>query len=612
MPFLGTRGAGSNRAFGYAGAAKPNQVTGLTATDFGTARAFNNGRIDLSWTAPGNNGATISGYKIERSTDNSTYSTLVASTGTSATTYSDTSLTSSQIYYYKVSAINTVGTGDASTASSATATTVPQAPVVNAANVGTGRAYNNGAATITATGGATGGKAISSYTATSSPGSFTATSGSPLTVTGLQSATSYTFNVTATNANGTSTATTSGSITATTVPQAPTIGTASDGGTGTTATVTYTAGATGGAAVSVFTTTSSPGSLTGTGASPITVSGLTTGTAYTFAVTATNANGTSSASAASNSVTILPPPVGTNWTLGTLPATTTAMTTSINSARFYFQQRSSIQTVWSSSNGLTWTSVGSVLGLTLYAPLGGSAAMGDMAIFSTLNSDSSKGAYTTNGGTSWSDINTSAWGTSVWSGAAAADGTAFVMVKQLSATNTAFSTNGSTWTNNGSLAAGDYYSITYSADTGTYKWQTTRTDFISYFATSYNGSWTQRTHSNGGRIVGANWGRGSVFMNYQNGGTTGLTTNGTSDVTNPITFPFTVGGQRAVAYASTPARWICINNGPQIGTSDNNGASWTIRTKPTGFNNADNIVYNSTINRAIISAEGQTAIAYSG
>jgi hypothetical protein len=303
-PFLGTRGAGSNRAFGYAGAAAPAQVTGLTATDFGTSRAYNNGRIDLSWTAPANNGATISGYLIQRSTDGSSYSTLVANTGSSATTYSDTSLLSNQIYYYKVSAINAAGTGLASTAANATSTTVPQAPTVSAANVGTGRAYNNGAATVTVSGGATGGKAISSYTATSSPGSFTATSGSPLTVTGLQSATAYTFSVTATNANGTSTATVSNSITATTVPQAPTIGTATDGGTGTTVSVAFTGNATGGSAITGYTATSSPGGFTGTGSSsPITVSGLTAGTAYTFTVTATNANGTSTASAASNSVT---------------------------------------------------------------------------------------------------------------------------------------------------------------------------------------------------------------------------------------------------------------------------------------------------------------------
>lgn len=183
---------------------------------------------------------------------------------------------------------------------------VPTAPTIGTAtNVGTGRAYNNGAATVTFTPTYSGGLPVT-YTATSSPGGFTASgSASPLTVTGLQSGVAYTFTVTATNSLGTSAASAaSNSITATTVPQAPTIGTATDGGTGTTVSVAFTPGATGGSAITTYTATSSPGSITGTGASsPITVSGLTTGTAYTFTVTATNANGTSTASAASNSVT---------------------------------------------------------------------------------------------------------------------------------------------------------------------------------------------------------------------------------------------------------------------------------------------------------------------
>lgn len=185
---------------------------------------------------------------------------------------------------------------------------VPNAPTIGTAtDVGTGRAYNNGAATVTFTAPTYDGKLpITSYTATSSPGGFTASgASSPLTVTGLASNTAYTFTVTATNAVGTSAASSaSNSITATTVPQAPTIGTASDGGTGTTVSVTFTGNATGGKAISTYTATSSPGSITGTSAtSPITVSGLTTGQAYTFTVTATNANGTSAASSASNSVT---------------------------------------------------------------------------------------------------------------------------------------------------------------------------------------------------------------------------------------------------------------------------------------------------------------------
>ncbi len=86
-------------------------------------------------------------------------------------------------------------------------------------------------------------------------------------------------------------------------PDAPTIGTATAGSSS--ASVTFSAPANnGGSAITSFTVTSSPSGITGTGASsPITVSGLTNGTAYTFTVTATNAIGTSPASAASNSVT---------------------------------------------------------------------------------------------------------------------------------------------------------------------------------------------------------------------------------------------------------------------------------------------------------------------
>jgi hypothetical protein len=64
---------------------------------------------------------------------------------------------------------------------------------------------------------------------------------------------------------------------------------------------------TGGSPISGFTVTANPGNITATGTgSPITVAGLSNGTAYTFTVTASNAAGTGSASAASAAVTPLP------------------------------------------------------------------------------------------------------------------------------------------------------------------------------------------------------------------------------------------------------------------------------------------------------------------
>lgn len=84
---------------------------------------FSDSQVNLKWTAPTISEAPVSGYKIERSLDNSEWSTVVANTNSTSITYSDTGLTHNTLYYYRVSGVSIAGPGVPSDVLSATTET---------------------------------------------------------------------------------------------------------------------------------------------------------------------------------------------------------------------------------------------------------------------------------------------------------------------------------------------------------------------------------------------------------------------------------------------------------------------------------------------------------
>ena len=109
---INTNGAGdpSNVASATTDATAPGAPTGLTATASGTTA------INLSWSAPASTGGSaITGYRIEVSPNGTSgWTDQVADTNSTATTYAHTGLAAGDTRHYRVSAINAVGTSDAS------------------------------------------------------------------------------------------------------------------------------------------------------------------------------------------------------------------------------------------------------------------------------------------------------------------------------------------------------------------------------------------------------------------------------------------------------------------------------------------------------------------
>src|SRR5256712_239195 len=193
----------------------PSSPTGLTATATSTSQ------INLSWTA---SSGTVTGYKIERATSGGAFSTIISNTGSTATAYSDTGLSSATQYTYRISAINSIGTSSPSNTASATTLTsssLPPPPTPPGSPTGL-------AATAVSTsqinlswsfpsGTVTGYKIERSTDSGTSWSTIISNTGSTATAysdTGLSSATQYTYRVSAINSVGTSSPSNTASATA--------------------------------------------------------------------------------------------------------------------------------------------------------------------------------------------------------------------------------------------------------------------------------------------------------------------------------------------------------------------------------------------------------------
>jgi titin len=355
-------------------AVTPRATPGAPAAVAGVA---GNTSASLTWSAPASNGAAITDYSIQYSSNAG--STWVAfSDGTSSSTSAIvTGLTNGTSYTFRVAATNSVGTSAYSAASSAvTPATAPSAPTAL-----TGFTANAQAPLMWAVPASDGGSAITDYVIQFSSDSGTtwttfadgtSTSQSAI-VTGLTNGTSYIFRVAAANAAGNSSySTASPAVTPRTTPGAPTTvaGAVADGQ----APLTWSAPASnGGAAISDYVVqySSNSGSSWTTFtdgisvATSTTVTGLTNGTSYVFRVAASNSAGTGSYSSPTATVTPLAAPGAPSITDATATASAGTFTFSAPASNGGTAVTGYTATCTSTNGGTTRTATGASSPLTV-------------------------------------------------------------------------------------------------------------------------------------------------------------------------------------------------------------------------------------------------------
>lgn len=321
-------GAGSSTEyFGYGGSPGANDASGLTsgqtfykyydwadsdgqvtisydtsAPDAPTAVSGTpaDGAVGVAWLAPlSTGGSAISDYVVQYATAGSSPDWQTFADGTSAAKSARvTGLTNGTAYQFRIAAVNSFGQSVFSAASgSVTPSAVPGAPTL------TSLTPSDSTISVAFTAG-TSDAPITGYQYRITGGDWVSVgTSSPFSISGLANGTSYSVLLRAMNSVGTGASSDPLSATPVSTPSAPTI-TAISTGIGT-ASVSFTAGATGGSAITGYLYKLGAGDWTSTGGttSPFTIGGLDNGTSYSVSLRAVSGLGTGTSSGASTFAT---------------------------------------------------------------------------------------------------------------------------------------------------------------------------------------------------------------------------------------------------------------------------------------------------------------------
>lgn len=258
-----------------------------------------NGTLDVAISFGSNGGAAVS--DVEYSINNGSTWTSAAST---VNRIRITGLTNGNLYQIKVRAVNSVGSGTASTVSEATPSTTPDAPVISTVIPSSQKL------TIEFVAGLSGGSEITNYQYSLDGGAnwttrSSASTVSPLVISGLTNDTTYQFQLRAINANGSGASTgTSVASTPRLIADAPVIDTITAGANS--LSVAFTPGSDNGSSITNYEFSTDNGATwqvrtpTAT-TSPISIAGLTNGSTYTLRLRAINGAGSGAQSASTTS-----------------------------------------------------------------------------------------------------------------------------------------------------------------------------------------------------------------------------------------------------------------------------------------------------------------------